>query len=245
MAGVAEAQAEGERVGVEVIPGVEISLDCDRGTFHLIGLFVDPENVALAATLGDIRHGRKDRNRRLTERLAELGMPVDLDEVTAYAGGEVVARPHFARAMIERGYAADNQDAFDRFLAKGRPAYVERTRLGAEEALSLVRAAGGVSVLCHPFTLDLEEDALRRFVRETAALGLDAMEVRYSAPDRAREVQWRRIAEETGLLESGGSDFHGHTKKDKRLGLRAKTLEIPMSVADALRVRAEEHRREA
>ena len=237
-AGVAEAQAEGKRVGIDVVAGVEISLDFPRGTFHMIGLFIDPDDRDLIAALAELRESRDLRNRGLVERLGKIGLPVDLDEVTAHAGGEVVARPHFARAMIARGYVGTNQEAFDLYLARGRPAYVERTRLSGADAISFVHAAGGVAVLCHPFTLELNDAALLAFAREQAAEGLDAMEVIYSTRDPAREAIRRRIATEAGLLESGGSDFHGHTKKDRRAGLKARNLRIPIEVAHALRARA-------
>lgn len=248
--GLPEAMAAGEDLGIEVLPGVEISLDHGPGTFHMIGLLFDPADAALGAALRRVRGGREERNRRLVERLAELGVPVDMEEVVAYAGGDVVARPHFAQALVARGYVGTVKEAFDRWLGKGTPGYVERERLEVEEAIDLVHGAGGVTVLCHPTTLNLDpgpgaepDGDLVPFVADLAAKGLDAIEVRYSEHDAKQEAVFRAVAERTGLLESGGSDFHGHTKKDIRLGVGRGNLNIPYEVLDHLRERAESIRR--
>lgn len=250
--GLPEATAAGEEHGIEVLPGVEISLDHGPGTFHMIGLLFDPFDAALAAALSRVRGGREERNRKLIDRLAELEVPVDMEEVVAYAGGDVVARPHFAQALVARRYVATVKEAFDRYLGKGTPGYVERDRLGVREAIDVVHGAGGVTVLCHPSTLNLDAGPgpepggeLVEFVAGLAAKGLDAIEVRYSEHDARQEALFRAVAGKTGLLESGGSDFHGHTKKDIRLGVGRGNLDIPYEVLDALRSRAEEIRRRA
>jgi predicted metal-dependent phosphoesterase TrpH len=242
MAGVPEAVAEGARVGIEVIPGVEISID-HKNTFHVIGLFVDAEEKALGSALARVRDGRADRNRRLAARLTELGKPVSLAEVESLAGGDVVARPHFAQALVDRGYVSSTKEAFDRLIGKGRPGYVDRSRLEVEEALLLISGAGGVSVLCHPATLKLDmaegargPDALLTFARDLREKGLDAIEVFYPDHDSATAARLRAVAREAGLLLSGGSDYHGHTKKDAKNGVGG--LDIPYSALEALRERA-------
>jgi len=243
-AGVPEAMAEGARVGLEVVPGVEVSIG-HAHTFHMIGLFVDLEDHVLAEALERVRDGRAERNRALVSRLGELSLPVTLREVREYAGGDVVARPHFARALVARGYVGTTKEAFDRHIGKGRPGYVDRFRLTAEETIGLIRGAGGVSVLCHPSTLRLDmsgdgcgPDALLPFVIDLREKGLDAIEVFYPDHDPPTEASLRAIAREADLLESGGSDFHGHTKKDVRNGIGGARLDVPDAVLEALRERA-------
>lgn len=243
-AGIAEAKAEGRRAGIEVIAGVELSLEHGPGTFHLLGLFTDPDDPDLAAALARLIGGRDERNRLLAERLTELGMPLTVDEVAARAGGEVVARPHFAASMVARGYAATEKEAFDRWLGKGAAAYVERERPTAAEAIRLVHGAGGVAVLCHPETLRLSggrvaatEAAAAEFLARLAAEGLDAVEVRRVDHDAKRTAFWRAAAKRAGLLESGGSDYHGRTKQEVKRGIGGR-LGIPDELLAALRERA-------
>lgn len=242
-AGVPEAMAEGERVGLEVVPGVEISLEHEN-TCHMIGLFVNIGHGPLQEALDRVRDGRADRNRRLIARLSEMGMPLTLAEVRQHAGGDVVARPHFARALVARGYVGTLKEAFDLYIGKGQVGYVDRYRLMAPEAIGLVRAAGGVSVLCHPVTLGLDfgdgagSGELRPFVTGLAEQGLDAMEVWYPDHDPQTEARLRGVAREAGVLESGGSDYHGHSRRDARAGIGAGGMNIPYSVLEALRERA-------
>jgi predicted metal-dependent phosphoesterase TrpH len=238
MAGLTEARRVGKEVGVEVVAGVEISIGHSPGTFHLIGLFVDPADATLAEMLGRIREGRGERNERLAARLTELNLPLTVDEVRAYSGGGLVARPHFAAAMVANGYVRSIREAFDLFIGKGRTAYVERYRPAVAEAIAAIHGAGGVTVLCHPHTLGVG-DGLDEFVAGLAGLGLDAIETRYKEPAPTREGELRALAWRHGLLESGGSDFHGHTRVDERHGLGSVTLDTEH--LEALRQRAAEH----
>ncbi|MEN8152031.1 MAG: PHP domain-containing protein [Planctomycetota bacterium] len=234
-AGLAEAAAAGREHGIEVVPGVEISIEHSPGTFHLIGLFIDPEDEALADALVRVREGRAERNERMAELLTSLNFEITVADAEKHAGGDLVARPHFAREMVRLGYVRTLKEAFDFWLGKGCKAYVERLLLGAEEAIGLIHGAGGVAVLCHPHTLGGEEE-LEPFVADLAAMGLDAMEVRYKETESARERRYARIAKRQGLLESGGSDYHGHTKSDHRLGLGSMPLEPDL--LEAIRERA-------
>lgn len=240
LAGIPEAAAEGRRRGIAVVPGVELSLPHAPGTFHLIGLFVDPGDAGLAAALERIREGRAERNRKLLERLSGLGLPLGVEEVEAEGGG-VTARPHFARAMLRRGYVASEKEAFDRFLGKGACAYVDRLRLSPREAIDLIHGAGGVAVLCHPATLLLPDRAgpggLAHFTAGLAALGLDALEVWGPDPDGLSETRLLALASATGLLPAGGSDFHGRSPREVRPSGR-----VPDEALEALRERSRRYR---
>src|SRR5262249_39140626 len=160
-----------------------------------------------------LRLGRGPRNAEIVAKLVALGVEVTLAEVEAEAGGDVVARPHFARVLVRKGVVATFQDAFDRYLAKGAPAYVDRVRRQLPDALAAIRAAGGAAVLCHPFTLGIEDRAalLAELVRLRTA-GVDAVEVRYGRYSAKDEREWAELAAAAGLLPSGGSDFHGENK---------------------------------
>lgn len=242
--GVSEAIDEGRKRGVRVVPGVELSLDYDHGTFHMIGLGVDAGNAALLAGVARIRGARDGRNDGLLRRLDELGVPISAEELAEEAGDAVVGRPHVATVMLRRGHVSSVQEAFDRYLGRGRPAYVERDRMTLGEAVELVRGAGGATVLCHPPTLGFDPGVasqrvrLVAFLRECAALGLDAMEVRCGSFSRSAEKVWEAICRDAGLMRSGGSDFHGDRKPGLAVGVGRGRMRVPHDWLEALLERA-------
>jgi 3',5'-nucleoside bisphosphate phosphatase len=242
--GLSEARSAGERLGIEVIPGVELSLDWSemlpdadvRGGMHLVVLWIDDVVGPLQDTLEDLRLGRNDRNHGILERLGQLGLEVPMEEVAARAGTGSVGRPHIAGVMVDRGYVPDIASAFDQYLGNGAPAYVGRRRLTPPAALELSRASGGVPILAHPYTLGFEDDAsLERTLARLGEMGLVGVESHHSGmePERRRIV--RRMANRLGLLPSGGSDFHGSYKPGLEVGRGCGDLEVPSEFLAALR----------
>lgn len=245
LAGLADAAASAQRVGVRLVAGCEVSCrrppapgrsrEATEGAMHVLCYFVEEGGGPLQDELEALRADRLVRNRRLVERLGELGIPVSWDEVLAAAGDEAgVGRPHFARVLVEHGAAATVEDAFDRWLGEGRPAYVPKARLDAPQVAALARASGGVAVLAHPFSLGLAPGALEAVVAELAAAGLSGLEATYGAyrPEERRAL--RRLAERTGLVATGGSDFHGTFKPDLYVGTGLGDLDVPDDVLEAL-----------
>lgn len=236
--GVQEAVAAGHRLGVEVVPGIEMSAEYEPGTMHIVGLFVDPGAPSLKAKMERMQVARADRNPRIAEKLRDIGLDITYEEIVAASGGGQVGRPHFAKVLIEKGYVRNMQDAFDRYLKKGAPAYCSRFRFSPEESIELIHEAGGVAVLAHPFTLGLDKtEQLRREITSLSEKGLDAVEVAYSAHSVADEARLRILVEELGLLESGGSDFHGTHKPGIEIGVGRGQLCIPPEVLESLRSR--------
>ena len=230
--GLASAQAAGVRLGVEVVPGVELSTggDGDR-EIHLLGYFIDPDNAAFQAALAEFAAGRRARIARIVDRLAEIGAPVALERVFALAGTGTVGRPHVARALVEAGHVESVGDAFERYLKSGRPAFVPRYRVEPERAIALVRAAGGIAVLAHPLGTG-DPDAT---VARLAPAGLGGMEVYYGEYDDAARAALRAIADRHKLIPTGGSDFHGFGVKNGRdLG----GPQVPISSVQRLRAAA-------
>lgn len=234
LGGVAEAREAGARLGVEVVAGVELSVAHASGDVHLLGYLVDEQDAALLGRLERLRDARAQRAVRIVERLQAAGVPVTLADLAQEAPlqGGAVGRPHVARALVRRGHAASIQDAFDRYLADGRPGAVPKEKLSARDAIALVRGAGGVAVLAHPVTLP--EAAREPLLRELAALGLGGVEVDYPKHDDALRARLRGLAEELGLVATGGSDYHGANKPDVALGM----VDVDYAVLDALRRRA-------
>jgi len=237
--GVAEGQIAGDRVGLEVISGLELSLQWDRGGMHLIALFVPLSRGPLQDRLQHLRSGRDQRNRHIIQRLNELAMEITIEEVEEVAGKGSVGRPHVAAVMVQKGQVPDQRTAFDEFLGKDRPAYVERPRLSPDEAIRLTIGSGAVPVLAHPHTLGIdranEMADLLEWLREAGLVGLEAV---YSSYQRHERYGYEDLAGRFGLLVSGGSDFHGDFKPGLELGIGYGDLAVPEPILERLRGRA-------
>jgi 3',5'-nucleoside bisphosphate phosphatase len=234
--GIAEAAHAASQQGIELIPGVEISLDWDRGGMHMVVLWLAAEPGPLQDRLAMLQAARNTRNARIVERLNQLGMDITLDEIEAEAGSGSVGRPHFAAVMVRKGYVTDSQTAFDCYLANGRPAYMSRDRLGPEEAIDLALRSGGVPVLAHPHTVGLDTTREREdMIERLAAAGLVGLECHYGGYDAEERAAYLDVARRFKLLPSGGSDFHGTYKKDVALGTGSVGLHVPSSILEPLR----------
>ncbi len=216
--------AEGRTV--MAISGIEISAEFSPGTMHILGYAIKPGGC-LEKQLKWIRDGRASRNQQILAKLQKRGLDLTWEEVASFAGNDVVGRPHFARAMLTRGYVKDKQEAFDRYLAKGRCAYVERRRLSPEDAIRRIVCAGGVPVLAHPFTLKQNIKKLRATLETLCTYGLRGLEVFYSEHSPRMEEEYAAVARELKLCMTGGSDFHGDINPDIRMGYGFGQLRAP------------------
>jgi hypothetical protein len=210
---------------LEVVPGIELSTAFEGADLHILGYYVNPEHVQLRERLQGFQQERRDRARSILERLRELGAPVDLDAVLELAGPGVVGRPHVAQAMVRAGLVADFDDAFDRYLGSQAPAYVPRPAFSPAEAIALIHAADGVSVLAHPGP-QMPDSVIERL----NAAGLRGIEVWHPQHGNATVRRYQALAERLGLLATGGSDFHGEHRS-----LDLGDLPVPVSVLDPLK----------
>ena len=221
--GCARFLAACRRLGVAGprLPGIELSVDpgAGYGQFHMLGLGIDPDEPALSAFLERIRAGRAERNVKMLEKLAALGMPVSEEEVRRYAGGEVVARPHIARVLIEKGFAKSVPDAFERFVGKNAVAYVSRYRPSQAEAIEAIHAAHGAAVMAHPRFWTSDARMLAEGFARLKGLGLDGVEAVYQGNLPLETPLHLRLAREAGLAVTAGSDFHGANKPSVTLGM--------------------------
>jgi 3',5'-nucleoside bisphosphate phosphatase len=250
-AGCDEAVARGKIVEVEVVRGVEISCDVDdlaargfsptsRPTMHLLGYFIPDADNPLSAALAQLQHHRANRNRIMVDRLNELGIDVTFEEIEKEAGGPgaQIGRPHFAKVLVRRGAVPDFQSAFDDYLAKGARAYVGRKLLRPAEAVELMRSAGVVPVLAHPFTLNLPPDELERLVDDLVDAGLAGIEGYHGDRTEEEQAAVRDLAERKRLVASGGSDYHGAMVPDRKLPGGKCGVFVPDDVLEALRAEA-------
>ncbi|HOE26571.1 MAG: PHP domain-containing protein [Candidatus Aureabacteria bacterium] len=202
--GVEEAlQAAGEE-RIEVVPAVEINAYHGAFEYHILGYFLDHRDERLGRALAELREARIVRMRRIVEKLGALGMEVDPEEIFAAAGGGSVGRPHIARVMLQRRYVSSMREAFDRFIGEGKPAYAPRSKLAPGEAIALIREASGVAVLAHPGLWGGDE-----LIPQLAAWGIAGIEVYTPDHTGAQRERYRGFARDLGLIQTGGSDYHG------------------------------------
>ena len=239
VAGLEEAAARADALGVRLVRGCEVSCRPvartagagGGGSVHVLVYFVDPGPGPLQDELVALRGDRAARNRALAARLEELGTGVTYEDVVAEAPDEKgMGRPHFARALVKAGVAHDVDDAFERWLGNGRPAYVPKARLSPGEVALLAHDSGALAVLAHPLSTGLDPSALERLVRDLAEEGIDGIEAVYGAYDSAQRGALRRLAGRVGIVATGGSDFHGSFKPGLEVGTGRGDLCVPDEV---------------
>ncbi len=217
-AGLDEAAAAAQETGLVLVPGLEIEIDFSPGQFHLLGLGLVRWGAAVEEQLREVLRKRNERNRRILDLMHEADMDVSPEEVAAEAGGDVIGRPHFARVMVAKGYASSIDDAFRRFLLKGRPLFVQRESFSLEEAVGLVRGAGGRAVVAHPLSLYLSWSRIQDRLVEWKQQGVEGLEAYHSGTKVNDARRLEKLAGEVGMFVTAGSDFHGESRPDRKLG---------------------------
>lgn len=236
VSGVDEAMATGREIGVEVIPAIELSAVSATET-HILGYFIDPHAPELVQALGRIRDIRVERLTETCAMLKSHAIDVSMEEVRAIAGGGVLCRAHIAKIMTEKGYAESPRDAFNRWLNVGCPCYSETQAITDEEAISLIRAAGGDAYLAHLHLTKLPDDALDAFVARLTAAGLHGIEGYYTDYTAEMAEKYRALAKKHHLAISGGTDFHGSFKPHISIGQGLGNMEIPYTVLAEMKKR--------
>lgn len=209
VSGVAEAMAEGVRLGIEVVPGVEISTVAEGQDIHVLGYYIDIEDETFLGRLSQLRKTRDQRNEMIIERLHKLGMDITMEEVIDWASeskqeDDSIGRPHIAQALMHKGYVGSVNEAFERWLGKNGAAYVHLPRIQPGTAIQWIHEAGGTAVLAHPGLYDNDELVIK-LIKE----GLDGIEAYHSEHSPEAELKYRKIADQYGLFVTAGSDFHG------------------------------------
>jgi 3',5'-nucleoside bisphosphate phosphatase len=229
VAALPAARAAAEERGIRFIPGIELSAHLDRREIHLLGHFVDPQSEALLRFEDLLAEKRRVRMGEMIHKLAAVGVALAPEEIEKFSGGKTLGRPHVARAMVDRGVVSSVKEAFDRYLGEGRPAYVGRYRLSAEDAIALVRGAGGSASLAHPGVNRIERGDLDRL----AAWGLAGVEAYHPDHVPSQKEKYLKIAADLDLVPTAGSDFHGEAvAPDRKLGM------VTMSEAELARLEA-------
>ena len=232
--GVREAVETGKKLGVEVIPAIEFSVLSKTET-HILGYFIDIENPDLLQMLREVVDLRIERNYVTVQRLNELGFDITIEEVRALAPNNFVGRAHFARVMMDKGYISSVKEGFDKYMSVGKYAYCEKQRLSAKDAIELIEKCGGISFLAHPHLTKLPDDELIEFLKELKSYGLCGLEGYYTDYTPEMQAKYQSIAENLGLMISGGTDFHAKMKPHISIGTGLGNMKIPYSVLDNMK----------
>lgn len=211
--GLEKAMRKGAEVGVEIIPGVELSTMCEGFDVHILGYFIDYHDARLLDKLCYLRGERIKRTHRILQRLETLGMSLSFETVQRFAGEGCIGRPHVAEALVHSGLVRTFQDAFDLFLAEGKPAFEPKTKMMPSEAVALIHTAGGVASLAHP-----GQNLTLEVVVAVIKCGVDAIEAVHPKHTLGQRRTFEKLAQDHGLLQTGGSDFHGGPRGEEKFG---------------------------
>jgi len=234
--GLDEALAAGTELGLEIIPGLEISVKIENTSMHLLGYLIDHHHPGLIKELLILQESRAERNPQIVRKLNDLGMDVSLEELERASGGGQIGRLHIASVLKSKGHVENVQEAFDLYLKQGRPAHVDKFRFDPETAFAMIRSAGGVSVVAHPFTLTKDRNELEAWIRRFKSMGLSGIEAYYSDHTTDQTQFCRQLALKYDLVVTGGSDFHGANKPGIEIGVGRGNLRVHYSLLEKLKV---------
>ena len=220
---------------MRVIPAIEMSANVGAAEVHILGYFIDPASSYLSEQLARLQQQRLHRIERFCDRLTSIGLPLTVADVLEFATGSSVGRPHIARAMIGHGYVDSVGEAFDLYLAGGRPGFVPREDMTPELAIEIIHRSGGIASLAHPYTTGDVEGTVQRLL----PIGLDAIEVEYGAYAEPERESLRTLARSAGLIATGGSDFHG---REHRADVPLGSGSVPLATVVQLDAHAERYR---
>ncbi|WP_291318409.1 PHP domain-containing protein [Desulfonatronospira sp.] len=232
--GLKEALQAGDELGLEVVPGCELSVEYP-GLMHILGLWLKSDAPALNSAMQELRDKRDMRNEVIIDKLQRLGIDISYSEVQDLAGDASVGRPHISRVLMDKGVVNSIQECFDHYLGSSGKAYVPKEKFGPEKAISVLKDEGALVVLAHPFSLQLDADALRRELVRLKDLGLDGVEVFYSEHTIEQTEIYASLCRELDLLPTGGSDFHGSVKPEIGLGSGRGNLNLSYALLKALK----------
>ncbi len=234
VAGVKDAMDEGKKVGVEVVPAIEFSVQSATET-HILGYYIDIDHPLLKEALEGVMDARNRRTLNTCQKLNDLGFNVTMEEAYAIAPSGLIGRAHFARIMMEKGYISSVKEGFDKWLGVGKPAYDSSQALTARQAVELIKNIGGYSYVAHPHLIRISDDELRAFLTDLKKYGLCGIEGYYNEYTPEMQEKFQSMAKELGLKISGGTDFHAKMKPHIEIGIGQGNMKIPYSVLEKIR----------
>jgi len=235
ISGIKKAAPLAEELGIELIPGVELSTDYNGKEVHVVGLYVNVEDEYFLTKIKEFKENRDSRNAIMVENLQKEGFAITMEELTAENPDCVITRANIARFLYEHGMIPTIQTAFEKYIGDNCKCYVNRFKITPMDGVRLIKKAGGTAILAHPLLYHMSDSTLQKMVDEMKEAGLDGIEAIYCTYTPAEERQMKQFAKENGLLISGGSDFHGTTKPKLELGTGYGKLYIPYEVLETIK----------
>lgn len=239
--GLNKAEPVAKQLGIELVPGIELSTDYNGTEVHMLGFYIDNTNPAFLSKLQEFIDSRDIRNEKMTFLLQKEGFDITLEKLYQEYPESVITRAHFARYLVEHGFVKDRDTVFRKYLGDNCRCYVPREKISPFEAIDLIRLGGGLSFFAHPVLCHMNHDRLRFFVKDLKEAGLTGMEAIYSMNTPGDERNMKKLADEFGLLISGGSDFHGENKPYIHLGTGKGNLRIPESILEDIKRKRTSH----
>ncbi|MDR0475716.1 MAG: PHP domain-containing protein [Treponema sp.] len=240
--GLEEAGIAAKEMGLGFIPGIELEISTAEipaaipigGEFHLLGLGISPGDPDFTEGVDTLARRRKERNLEIIKRMEEINIKADYEELLALSGGYIVGRLHFASLLVKRRVVRNLEQAFTRYLGKGKPLYVPKAGLEFNHALSVIKKAGGLAVLAHPMTLYLAWGRLPNYIKQLKDQGLQGIEAWHPGAKVRDCKRLESLAKSLGLFVTAGSDFHGKARPDRKLGITAGNRKIEMSLLETI-----------
>ncbi|WP_018249000.1 PHP domain-containing protein [Orenia marismortui] len=210
--GITEGIDLAEKLDIELVPGIEMNTDYENTEIHVLGYYIDYKDQKFIDKLASLKEARYNRIKRIVGKLNALGLEIDFEEVKKNADGGALGRPHVAQIMLDKGYVEEWSEAFDKYIAKGAPAYVERKKLTPQEAIQLIKEFGGIPVVAHPVLIERDE-----LLDQLIEWGIEGIEVYHTEQDDKDSKRYLEFAQKNSLLITGGSDCHGPRRKGEVL----------------------------
>jgi predicted metal-dependent phosphoesterase TrpH len=232
--GLAEAAREASRYGIRFIPGIEIEITWEPGEFHLLGLGIRCPSPGLLRAVAELGEKREARNREIIERMRSAGITACWEDIRPFSGGVFIGRPHFAAFLIQRGLAKNHEQAFAKYLGKGRPFYAPKEGLEFRRAVAMIQDSGGIAVLAHPMSLYVAWGRLPQLIKDLRDQGLDGIEAWHPTAKARTCRRLEALGKSLGLFITAGSDFHGEPRLDRKLGVTAGNLKIDERLLEAI-----------
>ena len=234
LAGLSEAEQAAKQEGIRFIPGIEIELSWEPGEFHLLGLGVSKPSPAFMETVAGLAQKREARNHAIIGRMRDAGIEVQYEDILALSGGHSVGRPHFASFLVNQHIVKNHEQAFEKYLAKGKLFYVPRECLEFQRALALIKESGGITVLAHPMSLYVSWGSLPALIRDFQEQGMDGIEAWHPTATPKTCKRLEELGRSLDMYITAGSDFHGANRPDRKLGITSGDRKISEAILEAI-----------
>ncbi len=233
--GIEQAEYYGNKLGIEVVSGIEVSTEYEGTEIHIVGLFIDRYDSNMNNLLKNMRIKRTERNKEIAQKLQELGLNVTYEDILKTSEGNVITRAHIAKALMQKGCISTIKEAFERYIGVGKPAYIKREVFSWQQTIDMINSAKGIAVMAHPLLYKFSKTRLENCVSDMARYGLKGIEAYYSTHSLSDTKYIKMIADKNRLKVSGGSDFHGANKPKLDLGVGYGDLAVPYEVLEGLK----------